>query len=164
MWSAKQFGLAKFRVLILVGVMGTVLLVGLMTGCGASSQGTGSRSAAFGGIDCHVFYRSSPGEGLSEGPAITFTPNGGHKDEAIEFGDLGFGAQYWDDQFEGRSLRVSVTDLDNGEQIATQLYQIDRDKGLVNQFIGGHGFTGLVYVYHPSSGAELQYFCEAREG
>jgi hypothetical protein len=38
-----------------------------------------------------------------------------------------------------------------------------QSKGLVNQFIGGHGFTGLVYVYHPSSDAELQYFCETRD-
>ena len=30
------------------------------------------------------------------------------------------------------------------------------------QFSGDHGFTGLSYVYHPTSGAELQFTCKAR--
>jgi hypothetical protein len=35
--------------------------------------------------------------------------------------------------------------------------------GLRDQFIGGHGFTGLAYVFHPASGGEIQYFCGVGE-
>ncbi|HUV93017.1 MAG TPA: hypothetical protein VMV80_08020 [Anaerolineales bacterium] len=36
------------------------------------------------------------------------------------------------------------------------------DSGPQNQFIGGHGFTGLNYSYQPDSGAELQYWCAVK--
>ncbi len=71
-----------------------------------------------------------------------------------------FSAQYLGDQFEGPSLSISVVALDTGDEIVRQLYQIDQQKGLVNQFIGGHGFTGLWSMFTTSSTAELQYFCQ----
>ena len=91
---------------------------------------------------------------------ITLANGGDH--EVVEHDDLRFDAQYWDDEYEGQSLSIYVTDLDTGEEIVRQLYQMDREKGLTNQFVGGHGFTGLTYVYHPRSTAEMQYFCLAR--
>ena len=81
--------------------------------------------------------------------------------ELIEFDDLGFKASYIDDEFEARALVISITNLNSGDEIARQLNQMDRGESLINQFIGGHGFTGLMYVYHPSSPGELQYFCES---
>jgi hypothetical protein len=138
---------------LLIGV--TLLLVS----CSPSPEEAGGQSVAPVSIDCQVFYRPSVTESLSES-AITLTMHGDH--EVVEFDELEFNAQYWDDQFEGRSLSISVASPDTGDEIVRQLYQMDRGKSLVNQFIGGHGFTGLIYVYHPDSTAELQYFCEAR--
>jgi hypothetical protein len=71
-------------------------------------------------------------------------------------------AQFVDDPGEGPSLALATVDVATGREIARQLYQIDRAKGLANQFIGGHGFTGLQYVFNSSSTAELQYFCSAK--
>jgi len=139
---------------LLIGV--TVLSV---VGCSPSPEEAGGQSVVPVSIDCRVAYRPSVTESLSES-AITLTTNGDH--EVIEFDDMEFNAQYRDDQFEGRSLLISVTSTDTGDEVVRQLYQMDRGKNLINQFIGGHGFTGLIYVYHPSSTAELQYFCEAR--
>lgn len=138
---------------LLIGV--TVLLVG----CSPSPEEAGGQSVVPVSIDCRVFYRPSVTETLSES-AVTLTTSGDH--EIIEFDDMEFSAQYWDDQFEGRSLLISVASPDTGDEVVRQLYQMDRGKSLINQFIGGHGFTGLIYVYHPSSTAELQCFCEAR--
>lgn len=139
---------------LLIGV--TVLLVG----CSPSPEEAGGQSVVPVSIDCRVFYRPSVTETLSGESAVTLTTSGDH--EIIEFDDMEFSAQYWDDQFEGRSLVISVTSPDTGDEVVRQLYQMDRGKSLINQFIGGHGFTGLIYVYHPSSKAELQCFCEAR--
>lgn len=110
-------------------------------------------------IACQVFYRPSTASSL-EGTTITLeeaTPR-----ETISYAEVTFHAHYTVDQGEGRSLAVFIADADSGEEIVRQLYQIDSQKGLDNQFVGGHGFTGLAYFYHPTSEAELQYFCEAR--
>jgi hypothetical protein len=49
--------------------------------------------------------------------------------------------------------------LDTGAEISRQLFQFDPQNPLENQFIGGHGFTGLNYLFHPDSAAEMQFFC-----
>ena len=143
--------------LLLMGLL--IGLTVLAAGCSRSNEDAGGQSVVPVSIDCSVFYRPSASESLSES-AVTLTTNADH--EVIAFDDMEFNAEYWDDQFEGRSLLISVTSLDTGDEIVRQLYQMDRGKSLNNQFIGGHGFTGLIYVYHPSSTAELQCFCEAR--
>lgn len=138
------------------------LLIGitvLLAGCSPSPEEAGEQSVVPLSIDCRVFYRLLVTETLSES-AVTLTTSGDH--EIIEFNDMEFSAQYWDDQFEGRSLLVSVINADTGRELVRHLYQMDRGKSPINQFTGGHGFTGLVYVYAPDSAAELQCFCEAR--
>jgi len=138
------------------------LLIGvviLLAACSPAPQAAGGPAAEFAGIECQVFYRPSMGEGFRES-TVTFAKGGDRG--AVEQDDLGWEAAYWDDEYEGRSLSIAVTGLDTGEELVRQLYQIDREKGLANQFVGGHGFTGLVYVYHPVSTAEMQYFCQAR--
>ena len=139
-----------------------ITITSLVAGCGSSPEGAGKQPALPTSIECHVFYRPSPGQGLSEGPEVVLSTDEGRREKTVTFDDLEFKARYWGDQFEGHSLQISVTDPVTGDEVITQLYQLDREQGLVNQFIGGHGFTGLVYVYHPASPAELQYFCAAR--
>jgi len=133
-------------------------IVALVIGCSPSPVVTRGQAVAPTSIECQVFYRSSLAEAPSDGTMIRLTTNNAH--EVVEFENLVFTAQHLDDQFEGRSLVLSVTAT--GNQVMRQLYQIDGEKGLSNQFQGGHGFTGLGYVYHPTSPAELQYFCQAR--
>jgi Asp/Glu/hydantoin racemase len=135
-------------------------IVALVIGCSPSPVVTRGQAVAPTSIECQVFYRSSLAEAPSDGRTIRLTTNNAR--EVIEFENLVLSAQALDDQFEGRSLVLSVTATDTGDQVMRQLYQIDGEKGLSNQFQGGHGFTGLGYVYHPTSPAELQYFCQAR--
>lgn len=110
-------------------------------------------------IQCQVFYRPSIPDSL-EGTTITLEEDNAR--ETISFAEMTFQAQFTVDQGEGRSLSIFVADADSGDEIVRHLYQVDSEKGLSNQFVGGHGFTGLAYFYHPTSSAELQYFCEAR--
>ena len=148
------------RLLLLV-VLG--LTVGCFSPAGPVGEGGGPEAAPGSAeltIECHVFYRASPSESLSEDSPLTFT-SGGDQGRVL-FDDLAFQATYNDDEFEGRSFLISVEDPGSGDQVVRQLYQIDRGEKLENQFVGGHGFTGLAYVYHRASGAEMQYFCQAR--
>lgn len=59
-----------------------------------------------------------------------------------------------------RALQVWVTDGEGTTVYQSTLYQLPIDSGPQNQFIGGHGFTGLNYSYTPNSSAELQFWCE----
>ena len=131
----------------------------LLAACSPSPRAAGGPAADFAGIECQVFYRPSIGESFRES-TVTLAKGGDRG--VVEQDDLRWDAAYWDDEYEGQSLSIAVTGLDTGQGLVRQLYQLDREKGLANQFIGGHGFTGLVYVYHPGSTAEMQYFCQAR--
>jgi hypothetical protein len=75
---------------------------------------------------------------------------------------LEFHAAYTDGRADGeRALRVWVTPTGTDDVIVTHLYQLPADDGPTDQFVGGHGFTGLNYAFDPVSGSELQYWCEA---
>lgn len=110
-------------------------------------------------IECQVYYRASAGQALIQGPEMLFS--GQNEQASAPFDDLEFQARDYSDQGEGRSLSITVLDLDSGDEIMQQLFQLD-PQGLRNQFIGGHGFTGLIYLFHPVSSAEMQYFCFVR--
>jgi len=139
----------------LAAVAGVAALIALTTGC-RSIPTMGSGAAQTVTIECQVFCRPSMGESFQES-IISLGPE--NDSQSAAFDDLTYSAQYMDDAGEGPSLSLVVSDRRTEKEIARQLYQIDRSKGLANQFIGGHGFTGLNYVFHPTSPAELQYFC-----
>ena len=136
-----------------------VLLV-LAAACSSSSTPTIEGTLFEGNIACHVFYRATAGEGLTEASTMTLSSEGDL--EFIQFDNMEFRAQFFADQFEGQSLSISITNLDSRAELNRTLYQLDQSKGLVNQFIGGHGFTGLNYVFHPNAESELQFFCDVR--
>ena len=73
-----------------------------------------------------------------------------------------FEAHFQDDEYEGRALSIAVIDLDKGSDISRQLYQFDRQNPVENQFVGGHGFTGLNYTFQPGTTAEMQFFCSVQ--
>jgi hypothetical protein len=106
-----------------------------------------------------VAYRSSVTVGIEREETLTFSAN--DDTQTLTFPQLKFQAQYGAgiEPWAERSLRISITPTDREAELTAQLYQISKTEALQNQFIGGHGFTGLHYVYHPDSGAELQYWC-----
>ena len=57
---------------------------------------------------------------------------------------------------------VRITDLESGDEITRQLYQFNPNNPVENQFIGGHGFTGLNYVFQLESPDEMQFFCSIK--
>lgn len=126
----------------------------------ATPQAGDEQAAAALAIDCHVAYRSSVTLDIERSGDLPLTKDEGER--TVTFNDLEFFAQYWDEEFESRALRIAVRTVETGNELVAQLYQMDRTKPLINQFPGDHGFTGLGYVYHPESGAELQYWCTAR--
>ncbi len=108
-------------------------------------------------IACHVFYRDSVEESPDEGEILILVSDG---DVArVERAKLTFEARYSDDEFEGRSLSIHVTEGDRA--VTSHLYQLRRDAAPVNEFEGGHGFTGLAYA-NAADGAEMQSWCDAR--
>jgi hypothetical protein len=133
------------------------LLLLTIAACSPDGSGTIKQNTGIENIHCEVYYRSKAGLPLESAPV---TPLAEHNDQiVIEFDDMVFEARYQVDEFEGRALYISVTDLDSGTEINRVLYQFDDQNPPENQFVGGHGFTGLNYLYHPSSSAEMQYFC-----
>lgn len=136
-----------------------VLLV-LAAGCSSSSTPVVEGSAIEGSVNCQVFYRDSAGDPLSEAPTMMLSTSGDL--EFVQFENMEFRVQTFADQTEGQSLSITITNLDSRTELNRTLYQLDQSKGLVNQFIGGHGFTGLNYVFHPNAESELQFFCDVR--
>jgi hypothetical protein len=137
------------------------LLLGL-AGC----RGLGQPSQAQGNavpltIDCQTAYRSSVTVGIEQESQISIV---GDTEQTATIGDFEFRLYYTDglENWESRSLRLAVAGAGLDQELTAQLYQLPKDALPQNQFIGGHGFTGLAYVYHPDSGAELQYWCVAR--
>ena len=125
-----------------------------------SSVTAAASSAIEGSVNCQVFYRDSAGGALSEAPTMTLSTSGDL--EFVQFENMEFRVQFFADQTEGQSLSITITNLDSRTELNRYLYQLDQSKGLVNQFIGGHGFTGLNYVFHPNGESEMQFFCAVR--
>lgn len=107
--------------------------------------------------------------GIEREETLTFTD--ADAEQSIAFADLVFHAAHSTGAVDNeRALRLWVTDASaspgtsTGDTVVlhTTLYQLPLDSGPQNQFIGGHGFTGLNYSYAPASGAELQYWCVAQ--
>jgi hypothetical protein len=113
-------------------------------------------------IDCHLAYRSSVTMGIEREETLSFSAT--DDSQTVAFSQLQFQAQYWAgaEQWAERALKVSVLPAESSNELAAQLYQLSKTEPLRNQFVGDHGFTGLHYIYHPTSGAELQYWCVAK--
>lgn len=113
-------------------------------------------------IECHSAYRTSVTVPVEREETVMLTSTA--DEQNITFADLVFHARYWPDEpgGEGPSLRLSVTAAGSADELVATLYQLPAPTPPRNQFSGGHGFTGLSYVYHPASHAELQYWCLAR--
>jgi hypothetical protein len=129
----------------------------LLAACGGVGETAVPRA---GSITCHAAYRSGVSVPIER--EVSFTLGDEDSQETTAFSDLAFHAQYsTGDLDRERALRLWVTEPGETAELTSQLYQLPLDSGPVNQFTGGHGFTGLNYVYHPESAAELQFWCAA---
>ncbi|MDX1414391.1 MAG: hypothetical protein R3293_09390 [Candidatus Promineifilaceae bacterium] len=136
-----------------------LLLLGLiLTACGAeSSVGQTAKAEK---ITCHTAYRNSVSQAIEHEETLIFTDI--DEEQSISFADMAFHAAYATGEGDNeRSLRLWVTDAEGEGVLQTQLYQLALEDGPQNQFVGGHGFTGLNYSYHPETTAELQFWCVA---
>ena len=111
-------------------------------------------------ISCTAAYRASASQGVEREETITFSDT--DSEQSISFTELVFHASYHAGEVDNeRNLRLWVSDVAESVVYQTTLYQLPTDSGPQNQFLGGHGFTGLLYSYQTDSNAELQYWCEA---
>jgi hypothetical protein len=136
------------------------LITFFIVGCTFTEKNSRVDSSGVIIVICEVFYRPTKSQSLEAAPQIAFTE--GDEQMTHEFEDMAVEVRFQDDQFEGRALYIVVTNLDTGSEISRQLYQFGPENPTENQFIGGHGFTGLNYVFHPDSSAEMQYFCSVK--
>jgi hypothetical protein len=137
-----------------------LLVLVSMLGCRFGAETAGEQGAAPLDIECQTFYRPSVEQEPGNGTAIRV----GSRDDSgrADYTDMVFDVQLNKDPGEGASLVLTGTAGGSGSLILRELYQIDQAQGLQNQFVGGHGFTGLVYAYHPTLPAELQFFCSVQ--
>ena len=148
---------------IWTGVLAAVIT--LVACSSPAEEGDGDQTGTIpDNITCEVFYRPSPGASFQE--STLSLPTAGEQSAnraSAEFEDMRIEAAFISDVGEGKSLSIAVTDHNTGAELTRGLYQFDPQAGLRDQFVGGHGFTGLAYVFHPSSDSEIQYFCGVDE-
>ncbi len=139
----------------------TLLAAVLLTACGQTPMATSRRSGnGPRPIACLTSYRSSDTKPLQKGPALVFAKN--NQTETAAFAELVFRGDHFNDEFEGRSLAVSVKERGRPHPLVSQLYQMNQDAAPPNSFGSpGQGFTDLIYV-NSARGAELQFICESR--
>ena len=109
-------------------------------------------------IECSFYYRQSPTESNLEEVVLQVAAN---ETDTATLGQLRLDLRYSDDKFEGPSAGVSV--LAGDEQTFGSLYQLKKSKLPNNQFQGDHGFTGLIYLTHPTQGGDYQLICRSVE-
>lgn len=140
-----------------------VFLIVLLSACGGAETAVPKAET----ISCTAAYRASVAQGIQREETILFSDT--DSEQTIAFPDMVFHAAYSAGEADNeRNIRVWVTG--SGETPApsegevavyhSTLYQLPLNSGPQNQFVGGHGFTGLTYSYQPESGAELQFWCE----
>lgn len=122
----------------------------------AQGNGSGSGSSTVRPLKmtAQFAFRKSDTVAISEDKEVPLEPG---KLVDITMGEFKIWARRSEDQYEGSSLVIDVSDLKTGKRINHVLYQYGND--LRNQFAGEHGFTGLNYVNAPRSEAELQFMC-----
>ena len=138
----------RLSILLLISII-------LLTACGGAGSAQPAKANA---ITCTAAYRSDVSQAIEREETLTFDDIDG--EQSIAFTDMVFHAAYRAGEADNeRSLRLWVTDGGETAVHQSQLYQLPIDSGPQNQFVGGHGFTGLNYSYAPDSTSELQFWC-----
>lgn len=111
-------------------------------------------------ITCATFFREVETVPPTDGPVLTFDTPG---TQTAEFDDLSLTAIVEGTNNVLGSLFVRVSTLPDNAQVFGGLYQFPLDPRVNSFETSGQGFTGLLYVYNPTSGSEMQIFCSAQE-
>jgi len=120
-------------------------------------------------IECHAFYRSSVNEMDGWTRNLVLTREDSQK--TVEFPDLVFRVYLLEEYVSdvsgnsSRNVGIKIWVFLPGEdaELLGVLYQdIEIPPATAYVAAGGHGFTGLHYVYNPTSRAELQFWCVAK--
>ena len=130
-----------------------LLLITLM-GCGGGQN----RNPKADAISCTAAYRTDATQPLEAEQSYRLDSN--NREFFAQFGETILTAQYQLGEVNQERAVVVFVSTTTGPA-TTQLYQLPQDNGPINQFVGGHGFTGLNYFTHPFNGSELQYWCSA---
>jgi len=117
-------------------------------------------------LRCQFFYRESnePGPGESDDdPKFVHTEKvlsvaAGQQNE-VTLGKVTLRAAQNGEKAAGGAFNIFASA--DGRQLASWLYQFDLADPPRDQFVGGHGFTGLVYLTHPTAGGDYQFMCSA---
>ena len=110
-------------------------------------------------IVCTLAFRSTVSIPIETQTSVILSKE--NQNAEVPFKDLMFHAMYfYGTPYELRFLKLWVTTKDSEKEISSVLYQLSRSNKLVNQ-IEEHGFTGLNYIYNPTSRSELQFWCKA---
>ena len=80
------------------------------------------------------------------------------RNPTLSYPAMNLSVSFIGDAPDGRVVNVNVVGAD-GATLVSALYQYGSAGDLRHNFVGGHGFTGLHYVYH--DGAMLQFWCQA---
>src|SRR5262245_29777991 len=155
--AAQPFAPCSLALALLVGCAGggaTVTDDPTRTSSAELDDGSG---ALTGSVRCTYAYRQSneqPGLQLEERVLDVAV------DESASetLGQLTFSVGFHDSEQEVDTINLSAAD--GASSVLSILYQLAA--GLPqNQFVGGHGFTGLLYFTHPTAGGDYQAFCES---
>lgn len=111
-------------------------------------------------ITCRTFFRDAATEPPTDGPVLTFDAPG---TETADFADLRFAGLVERDETILGSLFLRVSTLPDDKQVFGGLYQFATNPNVNSFEPTGQGFTGLLYVYNPTSGSELQITCAAEQ-
>ena len=134
----------------------TLVLVLLLAACSSESEVIVPKAE---NITCTAAYRAGVSQPIEREESFALADS--DAEQSIAFTDMVFQAAYSAGESDNeRGLRLWVTDVEETVVFQTQLYQFELNSGPQNQFLGGHGFTGLNYSYHPDTAAEMQFWCE----
>jgi hypothetical protein len=100
-------------------------------------------------IACLVAYRENTQTAVAKETQLRIAP-GDRK--TLSLGPHEFQAMFSSEPSEGASLDLRVGST-------AWKYQMDHMHPPLNHFLGGHGFTGLIYVSDPKLGDDLQFYC-----
>jgi hypothetical protein len=122
------------------------------------SQGAAPRAALT--LECNLYWRHSVTVGNEKQAKLELSRD--QEQKSATLGDITVKAFYSNNPYDAASLVVDVVRVDTGDTILHHLYQMQRGTKPVNQFVGDHGMSGLLYIYHPASHSELQMIVKAR--
>ena len=138
------------------------VLLAVLAGCGHAALTEPAILPS--GVMCKLFWRAS--DTLSRGdsdsdPKFQLQERAIHvergKESDFRLADAAIKVSYRSDAHEGSNVIVQVSFDD--KPMVRWLYQLSSSPK--NQFVGGHGFTGLVYLRHPTKRSDdYQFMCE----